>query len=927
MGQIMRDLIQVYCSYDIYARRTATHDLTRSLGGMLLTKRVVIDITSELTSFAESDVSIERDGTSGTMTSIAYELKFAKTIKTLFLKAAYEAFISKDDSFSVYDSIVSPDNTEYAKTNIDANSLLSLFRSLRVNSDNFSIPNDSVRLFICFAKDDSVEKPVFTSNEQLLAYDGFQRVIDTKLNYETYSEDLNYISLEATTLDLQRFLNSKGDFNYDIPVNDLGANVKDILFQHKLDIPLYTEHTTPSFNSKTNTGIKQSILSATQSYSPSDNWVYYLPSVSWDGELIGFPKDFRGKITFGSQRGENVYKYLEQRDSDEYLMRNTTKKKVKVHFKTDFKFNSVTRSQLNYAFYSEKERDSFPAVAIQLLLVKDIEIKSLYTLETGIYFLGSNKRLSEYKVVKSTPYSCWFQAVRNVFINNYEGYWYLGDTNKVDQLRRFSFDEDIELDGEGGYNTLVLALRTIEPDMVKAESYSSAFYFDDNYKLTTSLGSAQQDEGKTDNQINGLPLVKGVQPNYLLEHILKNKWNENFKVQFLDNGYKDSTNFEFSAILPELGDLPYPKTLFIASESLSYKENAQFHVNVVEVLKWYKVRGFEYSVIDNTTLLIAPRQYFYDNRIQPFGKKDTFANTISFNNGTDVFERGSLELSTNQDMCYTEVLYGCDKGDYDVIAGAYDPCAFFKYETGYVSDESKAFELTTDIRMDFYGMYYLLYRWYDEDTDKTNENIFAIDCKIQDYTIGEGLRQFTYYNQYMIWDYLKAVIDVKQNGINSTITYYNALSIPTIATWLFNLRLLRIFATKLDYVESDDFTAESGKVVFDMGNIINDRYSFRGNALFSRELKGDIDLTIPKFNGAEIYKPHFMLGLATINVGSLRKIWTLNGVIDEPNRIVRFIDNDGIVRYGFIKDYLYNIWDSKPSEMKLLLAKPQIIEI
>ena len=47
----------------------------------------------------------------------------------------------------------------------------------------------------------------------------------------------------------------------------------------------------------------------------------------------------------------------------------------------------------------------------------------------------------------------------------------------------------------------------------------------------------------------------------------------------------------------------------------------------------------------------------------------------------------------------------------------------------------------------------------------------------------------------------------------------------------------------------------------------------------------------------------------------------------KPNRIVRFIDNDGIVRYGFIKDYGYNIWDSSPSQMKLLLAKPQIVEI
>ena len=925
MGQIMRDLVQVYCIYDIYSIRTVTRDSSRSLIHPFKVSSAILDVTDDFVSFAESDVNIERDGTSGTMTSIAYELKFAKTKNTLFLKAAYEAFISKDASFKTYDDIISSDEDKYSEKNIDANTLSGLFKSLRVNSDDYTIPTDSVRLFVCFAKDNSVNKPKFTSKEDLLAYSGFQRVIDTKLNYETYSEDFNYISLEATTLDLQRYLNSKGDFDYDVPVNDLGANLKDILFQHKLDIPLYTEHTTPSFNANTNVGVKQRILS-TENYSPSDNWVYYLPSVSWDRELIGFPKDFRGKITFGSQRGENVYKYLEQRDADEYLMRNTTKNKVKVNFKTSFNFNSVTRTDV-YSLSNDINLDKFHAVSIQLLKVKETEIKDLDLLQkgNGIYAIDSGKRLTEYKVVKQSLYDCWFKH-SNFQPFNRNGYWYLGDTNKVDQLRNFSFNDDIELDGEGGYNTLVLALKTVYPDMNKGESYGSAFYFDDNYKLTTALGSAQADEDKEDNQINGLPLVKGVQPNYLLEYILKNKWNENFKVQFLDNGYKDSTNFEFSAILPELGDLPYPKTLFIASESLSYKENAQFHVNVVEVLKWYKVRGFEYSVINNTTLLIAPRQYFYDNRIQLFGEKDIFANTISFNSGVDVFERGSLELTTNQEMCYTEVLYGCDKGDYDIIAGAYDPCAVFKYETGYVADENKSFELTTDIRMDFYGMYYLLYRWYGEDTDKTNDNIFAIDCKIQDYTIGEGLRQFTYYNQYMIWDYLKSIVDVKKNGINTTITYYNALSIPPIATWLFNLRLFRIFATELGYVQSDDFTAESGKIVFDMAMISKDRYSFAGNPLFSRELKGDIDLTIPKFNGAEIYKPHFMLGLANIEIGSLRKIWSLNGV-DEPNRIVRFIDNDGIVRYGFIKDYGYNIWDSNPSQMKLLLAKPQIVEI
>ena len=175
MGQIMRDLVQVYCSYDIYSKRTATRDFTRSIDiHPFITKRVVIDITSDFTSFAESDVNIERDGTSGTMTSIAYELKFAKTKNTLFLKAAYEAFISKDASFKTYDDIISSDEDNYSSDNIYANSLSGLFKILRVNADDFSIPTDSVRLFICFAKDNSVEKPIFTSNEQLLSYSGFQ---------------------------------------------------------------------------------------------------------------------------------------------------------------------------------------------------------------------------------------------------------------------------------------------------------------------------------------------------------------------------------------------------------------------------------------------------------------------------------------------------------------------------------------------------------------------------------------------------------------------------------------------------------------------------------------------------------------------------------------------------------------------------------
>ena len=85
MGQIMRDLVQVYCIYDIYSRRTVTRDSSRSLSNPFKVSSAILDVTDDFVSFAESDVNIERDGTSGTMTSIAYELKFAKTKTTLFL--------------------------------------------------------------------------------------------------------------------------------------------------------------------------------------------------------------------------------------------------------------------------------------------------------------------------------------------------------------------------------------------------------------------------------------------------------------------------------------------------------------------------------------------------------------------------------------------------------------------------------------------------------------------------------------------------------------------------------------------------------------------------------------------------------------------------------------------------------------------------
>ena len=453
-------------------------------------------------------------------------------------------------------------------------------------------------------------------------------------------------------------------------------------------------------------------------------------------------------------------------------------------------------------------------------------------------------------------------------------------------------------------------------------------YFNDNNKITTTFGNLHSDDTEFDDNIGGFPVVKGIRPHYIIEHILKNKWNKDFKVNFMDDFTPsvDDKNYKFSSVLDELGTLPKVTPMFIASETLSYKEGAEFHITVLDIIDWFRVKGYEYAITDNETMLIAPRQYFYDNRIETIGNKKVLANTISYNGDEQLFEQGSMELSVNSPMCYTDVLYGFNKEEYDIFAGAYDPVSAFKYDTQYISDEGSSLELTTDIKMDFYGMYYLLYRRYSEETDKTNEHIFALDCKYCKSALSMT-------KMYQIWDYVKAVVTFDQNGLKKDIIYYNALNVPSVAIWLYNLRYFRIFARELLFVSSENYTADTCKIVVDKQQIISDikinainvgvQYP---NPLLERDAKANILLTLPMLNNREKYIPHFMLGIAKVKVGTVRKLWMLNGV-DTPNKILRFIDNENVVRYGFIKDYEYNLWDNESSELSLLIAKPQIIEL
>ena len=57
--------------------------------------KFLVDLTKYLAGFEDSAINIERDGTSDTMTKVAYSLRFCKKPNTMFLKEGYERFISK----------------------------------------------------------------------------------------------------------------------------------------------------------------------------------------------------------------------------------------------------------------------------------------------------------------------------------------------------------------------------------------------------------------------------------------------------------------------------------------------------------------------------------------------------------------------------------------------------------------------------------------------------------------------------------------------------------------------------------------------------------------------------------------------------------------------------------------------------------------
>lgn len=446
--------------------------------------------------------------------------------------------------------------------------------------------------------------------------------------------------------------------------------------------------------------------------------------------------------------------------------------------------------------------------------------------------------------------------------------------------------------------------------------------------------------------------------------------------------------------------------LLIPVESLNGKSDPKLHINMKELLKWFKVSGYEYSIETDgetgaDTLVIAPREYFFDYRFFPIRpRKDLWNNhdyewlnskfinsawegydddpfdyqgkipveenttigrdyaaTNGEYNGVDdsnpdnftwkrpeIHERGEVTLQTNKSFCYNEIVVGYDKEDYETLVGTNDPVSTFRYSTGYVTaDEKKSLEMTTKIRMDFYGMMYWLIRSYTEDYDKSNDKVFCLDCKrmsaIQVKKTGDSIVQAKKCSL-SIWDKIVVDANIVQDDYTSNTTYYNALRTPYMLMKLMNRRMGLVFANELTFIKSENFTPSTGvgaHVQFKCDEPVSSPYRRLLDGTYNN-MTDTIELRMHE-GMADYCPPLFTLGTATVKVGTTRMLWAnLNvdeysyqsgedeyvlSLLEKPNEMLRFVDDDDVVRYGFINKHAFHIYNYKEGEIELLLSYPR----
>ena len=893
-------------------------------------------VTDLFTAFEDSEIQIERDGASGAMLSIAYTLKFDKSNpKVKPLRYAYEMFINKYNNGYSYDAFCKDDDASNSSLVI-SNPLESVIEPLngKETAMGVDLHVDSIEysIFMCYAKDESVDKlyeeevNASSDGESVINnWSGYESVVELGLNIASYKEELEYISIDATNPPLQKWLKSKGDFDYDIPLSELSDYLKNIVMDKYVNIPIYGTHTLPT-HTNDETSNDQTIY--TSNKQDGDN-VTYFPTINFD-EVVGLPDGVLNVLTFGSQEGKDVFDWSSigtgGADVTDYLLKNTQKYDITVRVKGTFRFwlkytrrrGSQGHAGIRAGFIIRNNNDD-NGYFTQCWSSKAYGVKGVIWNEYGTHTM--KKKMSASRVGVG-----------------------------IAEEATITIDQYITLKPNDMF-CFCCCLRTFKGKNIDKWS-KFLFYLDDKGKkpqITTNLDFiAQPDTDGRTTDGNGYPIIRGIYPIDLLRYILKKKWNANFNAGEI---YQKET-IDIPELIPnESTGINMPNTLLIATEELENAKNPQFHINVEEILKWFKVGGKEY-IIEGNNLIIGDRGYFFDNNIRKdidnsIRKNDDVTIEYGLTGGYALPQRevGDMTLGVSSSMCYTSITLGYDKEDYDIIVGSHDAVSTFKYDTMYVSEEDCDCEMTTKIRMDSYGIIYWLIRSYDKDFDKTNDTTFALDCGYDSKN-----------NRYNVWDELTLKAHIDQDGFQSVITYYNALRTPIMLIRMFNKPFARTFANTLKFVSSENFKSKATSSTTDNTDV--DETTDDANNYVEIVKKDGVTLTISDTQEAvlgsvkrtiNLNKPfdsnnnqsmlaHFSLGTATITVGAVRHIWYYNpkykefveftiGVGSEianfANHLIRFIDDNNVVRYGFISKYTYNVYNYKSGQLTLLLTTPR----
>lgn len=1051
------------------------------------------DITEEFLSHADSSISLERDATSGVMTEIAYSLKFLKDDKTAYLKAGFEAFITKGRSNfqtqatedvpstivnqqdyngypDFYDKMIANNRGEVRGNEdlkgINKNGLNNLQEKVSdiLNGEEFI--NNKYRIFIGFAKDDTIEKIDFENYSSLedIPTDSFFKHLILDLNWETFEEDESSYSIEASAPDLQRRIKSDGDETYDINISDL--ETVPFVVDKNINIPIYGDHTFPYYKivNGEEDGVRQSIMSTTDMDDESNKW--YFPSVSFGDEIEGLEDGVKNYLTFGDQTGYDVWSHIKNRPSDQYLLKNYSDRELyftifckftaKAHWRCDS--NSDAASARGGVFLLKGNHNdgdvsslanpdpltaklvqywNVPPLAIasggelwydgNLIYQYDID-KNVWKVWKPIYVSGGKNNDYVYHVVDSVNREIYFYSISGdkgsevatmsiygtLTPEDYDAqatsYQILARADGVTAPERSGRYTNMDFDFDTGTNGILVSLRPMEEitlglwmstvDFNEDMAYGSYFYFNEdengnNFYMRTyisnSLSAVTEDRDTTE---DGKLLLKGVLPSVALKHIVENIWGFASGSVEVHNDLGDEnllyeTNGEemlYSNVGQKetIGD--YTSTnnfgispILLPVEVLNGKKDPQLHISIEDLLKWYAVSGYEYS-IEGSKLIVAPREWFFNNNIffnsatpdyeqEPFGiggnqERRTIGYDFSSNKDPYFFtklkgERGSCKLAVNSGMCYTNIVIGYDKEDYDVLVGTNDPVSTFNYKTGYKSDEDKELDLTTSLRMDFYGMMYWCIRTYNDDYDKQNDDCFVVDAKPinKDW---KDENQVLHTSAYGFWDDVYISANIVQDNYVTPVTYYNAMRTPFMLMHFMNRRLGLIFANTLEFSKSDNFQPSNEQNAFSriigtlkFGNRLDPICTFTFgvtendivvNTTDSVDLLHSLGQSIVIGNGT-IWKPNyygqtpplFGLGIASMKINSVNKVWCHKdvggtNVIEEeeteisefPNHLIRFVDDSNVVRYGFIRKYEYNFYNYKVGEVELLIAYPRV---